>query len=93
MPSKYLSNFWRTLDISLINCEIIFNLIWSEKCVISSVVRKTEFKITGTKHYVPVGTLSPEDNVKLLKQSGFKRSINWNKYQPELKAGFEPATI
>ena len=37
--------------------------------------------------YVPIVTLSAEDNVKLLKQleSGFKRTINWNKYQPKFK--------
>ena len=40
------------------------------------------FAITGTKRYVPVVTLTTQDNVKLLKQleSGFKRTINWNKY-------------
>ena len=46
------------------------------------------FKITGTKLYVPVVTLSTEENAKLLQQlkSGFKRAINWNKYlsKPEL---------
>ena len=41
------------------------------------------FKITDTKLYVPVVTLSNQDNVKLLKhlESGFKRTTNWNKYQ------------
>ena len=44
---------------------------------------KPEFKVTNTKLYVPVVTLLTQDNVKLLKQSksGFKRTINWNKYQ------------
>ena len=36
MPSKYLSNFWRTLDIPLINCEVSLTLTWSENCVITS---------------------------------------------------------
>ena len=42
-----------------------------------------KFEIANTKLYVPVITLSTQDNVKLLKQleSGFKRTINWNKYQ------------
>ena len=41
------------------------------------------FSITDTKLYVPVVTLSTQDNTKLLEQlkSGFKRTINWNKYQ------------
>ena len=70
-----------------INCEISLNVTWSKKCVISSAVEKTEFKITDTKLYVPIVTLSTEDNVKLLKQleSVFKRTVNWNKYQPQLK--------
>ena len=46
----------------LINCEIILDLTRSEKCVISSAVGKTEFKITDTKLYVPEVTLSTEDN-------------------------------
>ena len=73
--------------MSLINCEIILDLTWSKKCIISSAVRKTKFAITNTKLYVPVVTLSTEDNVKLFKQleSGFKITIDWNKYQPELK--------
>ena len=46
-----------------------------------------KFKITETKLYVPVVTFSTQDNVKLLQQlkSGFKRTINWNKYQSDLK--------
>ena len=78
VPFKFLSNFRRTLEMPLINCEMFLNLTWSEKCVISSAVRKTELKITDTKLYVPVVTLSTEDKVKILKQleSGFERTIN-----------------
>ena len=41
------------------------------------------FEITDTKLYVPVVTLSKEDNIKLLEQlkPGFKRTIKWNKYR------------
>ena len=87
VPLKYLSNFWRTLEIPLINCEISLDLTWSKKCIISSAVGITEFIITDTKHFVPVVTLSTGDNVKLLKQleSGFNKAINWNKYYPKLK--------
>ena len=74
---KYLSNFWRTLEMSLINCEISLILIWSKKCVIFSATGATEFAITDTKIYVPFVTLSVEDNIELLKQleSSFKRTI------------------
>ena len=44
------------------SCENNLNLTWSKKCVISSEVEKTEFAITGTKHYVPIVTISTEDN-------------------------------
>ena len=79
---KYLSNFWRTLEMPLINCEINLILTWSEDCVVSSAAGK----ITDTKHYVPVVTLSTQDNTKLLDKlkSGFKRTINWNKHQPKV---------
>ena len=86
VPLKYLSNFWRTLEMPLINCEINLILTWSEDCVISSATEATKFKITDTKLYVPVVTLSTKDNAKLLQQLklGFKSTFNWNKYQPKV---------
>ena len=79
---KYLSNFWRTLEMPLINCEVSLTLIWSPNCVITNSTGEGKFKITNTNLYVPVVTLSTKDNEKLLQQlgSGFKRVINWNKY-------------
>ena len=58
MPIKYLSNFWRTLEMPLINCEINLILTWSEDCVISSATGETKLKKTDTKLYVAVVTLS-----------------------------------
>ena len=91
VPLKYLSNFWITLEMPLINCEINLILTWSTNCVIVSTNAANQnvtFEITDTKLYVPVVTLSTQDNSKLLQQfkSGFKRVINWNKYlsKPEL---------
>ena len=55
---KYLNNFWRTLEMPLINCEINLILTWSQDCVVSSATGETKFKITGTNLYVPVVTLS-----------------------------------
>ena len=66
VPLKFLSNFWRILEMPLINCEINLILTWSENGVISSATRITKFKITDTKLYVPVVTLSTQDNAKLL---------------------------
>ena len=66
-PLKYLSNFWRTFEMPLINCEIVLQLKWSEKCTLvagTAANQETEFKITN----VLVVTLSTQDNMKLLKQ-------------------------
>ena len=91
VPLKYLSNFWRTLEMPLIKCEINLILTWSTNCVIvptNAANQNVTFQITDTKLYVPVVTLSAQDNSKLLQQlkSGFKRVYNWNKYlsKPEL---------
>ena len=88
VPLKYLSNFWRTLEMPLINCELED---WSASCVIIYKIVANQvptFTITETNLYVPVVTLSTNDNSKLLPQlkNGFKRTITWNKYlvKPEL---------
>ena len=62
----------------LINCEINLILTWSSTCVITNSTGTGRFTITDTKLYVPVITLSTQDNAKLLQQfkSGFKRTIN-----------------
>ena len=78
---KYISNFWRTLEMPLINCEINLILTWSTNCVIVSTNvanQNATFEITDTKLYVPVVTSSTQDNSKLLQQlkSGLKRVIN-----------------
>ena len=67
----------------LINYEVNLILAWSRDCVITNSTRKRKFAITETKLYVLVVTLSTQDNAKLLKQlkSGFKRTINWSKYE------------
>ena len=89
-PLKYLSNFWRTLETPLINCEVNLILAWSSTCVITESNGAGTFAITDKKVYVPVVTLSTQENTKFLQQlkSGFKRLINWNKYlsKPELLA-------
>ena len=66
VPLKYLNSFWRTLEMPLINCEVNLILTWSKSCVISSATGETKFTITETKLYVPVVTLSTQDNTKLL---------------------------
>ena len=74
--------------MALINCEVNLILTWSKDCVITNSESEEKFAITETKLYVPVVTLSTQDNAKLLQQleSGFKRKINWNKYESSVKA-------
>ena len=93
VPLKYLSNFWRTLEMPLINCEVNLILTWPSTCVLIATSipnQNATFAITDTKLYVPVVTFSTQENPKFLQQlkSGFKRVINWNKYlsEPELLA-------
>ena len=71
----------------LINYEVSFELTWSSCCVITNSTGAGKFAITETKLYVPVVTLSTKDNAKLIQQlkSGFKRKINWNKYESNIK--------
>ena len=101
VPLKYLGNFWNNLNIPIVNCEVSLALRWSATCVITSMEKRilvagqpnrgdsptnATFKITDTKLYVPVVTLSAENDNKLLEQlkTGFKRTIKWNKYRSEM---------
>ena len=66
LPLKYLSNFWRSLKMPLINCEINLILNWLSACVISNSTDMGTVAITDTKIHVPVATFSTQDNAKLL---------------------------
>ena len=84
VPLKHLSNFWRTLDVTLINCEIDLILSWSKNCVLADMTARAagnnddlpvivapielEFQIKDTKLYVPFVSLSTKDDNKLLEQ-------------------------
>ena len=90
VPLKYLSNFFRSLEIPLINCKIKLNLTWKKDCVLSTDAddaanprNNAVFIINDTKLYVPVVTLSKEDNKDFIEQQnkGFQRSIYWNEYK------------
>ena len=80
VPLKYLSNFWRTLETPLINCNVNLILTLPSTCAITNSTSARRFALTDAKLYVPVVTLSTQDNAKLLQQlkSGFKRTVDWN---------------
>ena len=82
VPLKYLSHFWRSLEMPPINCKVELSLKWYERCFLTAATTAT-FKITDAKLYVPVVTLSIKDNSKLPKllNERFKRPIYWNEYK------------
>ena len=83
VPLKYLSNFFRSLEMPLINCKIKLNLAWKKECVLSTANGDAVYIINDTKMYIPVVTLSKEDNKDFIEQQnkGFQRSIYWNEYK------------
>ena len=83
VPLKYLSNFFRSLEMPLINCKVKLSLTWKKECVFSIYNGPAIFIINDTKLYVPVVTLSKEDNKDFIEQQnkGFQRSIYWNEYK------------
>ena len=83
VPLKYLSNFFRSLEMPLINCKIKLNLTWKKESVLSTDAGDAVFIINDTKLYVPVATLPKESNKDFIDQQnkGFQRSIYWNEYK------------
>ena len=96
VPLNYLSNFWRSLEMPLINCKVELKLKWTKYCVLSAAGNENEsdndnndnanniiFTIKGTILYVPVVTLSTRDNKKVKKflSKGFESSVYWNEYK------------
>ena len=96
-PPKYLSIFFRSLEMPLINWKIHLEPNWNNNCVMygadtyavgdNSNNKEAIFKITSTKLYVPIVTLSTRDNVNLTKQLNeeFKRSVYWNEYKSKIE--------
>ena len=83
VPLKYLSNFFRSVEMPLINCKIKLNLTWKKERVLSTDDGNAVFIINDTKMYVPVVTLSKEDNKDFIEQQNkcFQQSIYWNEYK------------
>ena len=97
---KYLSNFWRALNMPLIRCEISLELKWDKNCVITSVEERLigaaanrddgpacgTLNISDCNLYISVVTLSKDDEIKLLTnlKSGFQREVIWNKYRSQM---------
>ena len=67
LPLKYLSNFWRSLEMPLINCKVELSLTWDPNCALCTLAGALTFTITDAKPYVPIISLSTEDNAKFFK--------------------------
>ena len=95
VPLKYLSNFWRSSEMPLINCKVEFSLKWYERCLLTAATTTATFTITDVKLYVPIVTLSIEENSKLTKllNEGFKRLIYWNEYKETPNKTVEIAAV
>ena len=94
VPLKYLSNFGRSLKMSMINCKVELKFRLTKYCVLSvggtDVSGNDEddniiFTIEDTKLYVPVVTSSARDNQNLSKllSKWFERSVYWNEFKTE----------
>ena len=87
--------------IQLISCELFLELKWNKNCVINSLEQRqvdagppvvngtttgAMLALNNCKLYVPVITLSEDDEIKLLTnlKSGFEREIIWNKYRSQM---------
>ena len=83
VPLKYLSNFWRSSEMPLINCKIYVELNWIEDFILSSAGDTAKFAITDTKLHVPIVSLSTKESANLANQlnEGFKRFVYWNSYE------------
>ena len=83
VPLKYLSNFWRSIELSLINCKVYLELNWIKDCILSSARNSAKFELTDAKLHVSIVTLSTKDSANLTKQlrEGFKRSGYWNSHK------------
>ena len=68
VPLKYLSNFWRSLEMPLSNCKIHLELKWIEDCILSSDGDSAKFKKMDAKLHFPIVTLFTKGNVNLAKQ-------------------------
>ena len=69
IPLKYLSNFWRSFKLSLSSCEVELDLSWIKDFLLiehNNNITGIYFKVANTKLYVPVVTLSINDNIKFL---------------------------
>ena len=80
VPLKYISNFFRNLELPLINTKLCMELKWTKNLVLSTTNQNSILQITKGELYIPVVTLNKENNIKLIRllSEGFERPVIWN---------------
>ena len=86
VPLKYISNFFRNLELPLINTKLYMELNWTKYSVLCNQNQNSIFQATKCELYIPIVTLNTENNNKLseLLSKGFERTVVWNEYKSKI---------
>ena len=87
VPSKYLSSFFRSIELPFINTKLYIELNWTKNSVMRTVAGDTTLQIIKTELHVPVVTLNTKNTktTSILLEEGFKRSLAWNEYKSKIQ--------
>ena len=87
VPLKYISNFFRNLELSLINTKLYMELNWVKYSVLCNQNQNSIFQVTKCELYIPIVTLNTKNNNKLseLLGKGFERTVVWNEYKSKIE--------
>ena len=92
VPLKYIINFFRNLELPLINTKLYMELNWTKYLVLCYQNQNSIFQITKCELYIPIVTLNTENNNKLseLLSKGFERTVAWNEYKSKIERVTSP---
>ena len=87
VPLKYISNFFRNLELSLINTKLFMELNWTKYSVLCNQNQNSILQITKCELYTPAVTLNTENDNQLseLLSKGFERIVVWNEYKSKIE--------
>ena len=86
VPLKYISNFFRNLELPLINTKLYKELNWTKFSVLCNQNHNSIFQITKGDLHIPVVTLNTENNkLSRLLSEGFERAVVWNEYKTKIE--------
>ena len=87
VPLKYISIFFRNLELPLINTKLYMELNWTKYSVLCNQDHNSIFQITKCELYIPIVTFNTENNNKLseLFSKAFERTVVWNEYKRKIE--------